>query len=318
MLVLRTIAEAEGDPLPPPSPIIGGGLLNENGALFITGPEKVGKSWLAINMAAAMASGSPFLRWQVEDPLRVLYLQLENNPSMEEERAFKVTSSLPLITKQNFYHGSWVDYSGTQDQLEQLLEVTEKIRPDVLVIDPLYLFYYGAERDNDDVRNWITNFYRPNFQPLTRALVMVHHHAKDSVDTNGRRPSQKMSGANSWGRWAESVLTLSGRNPSKVKVDVTARASTPTDPFYIHLNPDTFLFEEGTEEGNKVDLVYAIVNEYCPLPTAELVVIMKEQYNWEVSERTASRALSELVEAERIVSKRVGRNITYSALDPED
>ena len=57
----------------------GHGLLRAGHKMVITGPSKAGKSWLAIGLACALATGGEWLGYGCE-PGRVIYVNLELDP----------------------------------------------------------------------------------------------------------------------------------------------------------------------------------------------------------------------------------------------
>ena len=61
----------------PPREIILEPLLPAKGLAMIYAPRGIGKTWVALGVAHAIASGSAFLRWNATTPRRVLYIDGE-------------------------------------------------------------------------------------------------------------------------------------------------------------------------------------------------------------------------------------------------
>src|SRR5262245_27590672 len=51
--------------------------LPEGGNIMIYGPRGVGITFLQLGVSAALVTGTPFLRWQTQDPVGVLYIDGE-------------------------------------------------------------------------------------------------------------------------------------------------------------------------------------------------------------------------------------------------
>lgn len=69
----------------PPVEWIVPGLLPQGLALLV-GKSKIGKSWLVMQMALAAVNGQRFLNWQCREPIRALYLSLEDNQRRLQKR----------------------------------------------------------------------------------------------------------------------------------------------------------------------------------------------------------------------------------------
>src|SRR5690606_4576623 len=54
--------------------------------VLIAGQSKSGKSWMALQLALAAASGGEFLRWRASRPMKTLYINLEVGHSMWARR----------------------------------------------------------------------------------------------------------------------------------------------------------------------------------------------------------------------------------------
>jgi len=252
--------EARANPLPPPVDIIGGGLIQEGGVLEITGPEKVGKSHLATQLAWCVASGTDFLGFAVPEPLKVFYFQLENHPSIAEEWSLQMGRNFPESSGENFTMLSWTEWSAASDEHEHLVELTQTFKPDLFILDPLYQYHTKNENDNEASREVIRQI-RSLIMPWCRAFVFVHHNAKDNQDTQFRRGSQKSSGSGVWGRWPSSIMALSGYNPLSVTVEFILRNAPPMGPVQIGL-ADNGVFELVDSRGAVTDELLHILEQH--------------------------------------------------------
>jgi hypothetical protein len=70
----------------PPREIILAPWLPAKGLAMIYAPRGIGKTWVALGVAHAIASGSPFLRWKVTTPRRVLHIDGEMPAALLQDR----------------------------------------------------------------------------------------------------------------------------------------------------------------------------------------------------------------------------------------
>ncbi len=153
------------------------GLLPE-GLSILGGKPKIGKSWLALNLAVAVASGGVALGERVE-PGPVLYLALEDTPRRLKTRLESVLNGSPAPKGLHFYT-SWpkLDENGLT-----LLE-TEILRrePRLVIIDTFQRVRPVQQRNG--------NIYGIDYEDTARvkqvadrcgvAMMLIHHLKKAS------------------------------------------------------------------------------------------------------------------------------------------
>ena len=151
------------------------------GLSFLAGAPKVGKSWLALQIAKVKASGGTIMNKQVE-PGSVLYLALEDNPIRLQKRMIR--QSWPPNLKVHFmdlrsYLAIFADLRGGSSVLGTYMEA-EKYS--LVVIDTLSRACSG---DQNDVAE-MTQALSP-IQALAHnyncAILVIDHHHKISGDT---------------------------------------------------------------------------------------------------------------------------------------
>ena len=79
------------------------GLVPE-GLSLLVGRPKVGKSWLALDLALAVASGGTCLGVELEEPADVLYCALEDNERRLRSRIFKLMGDQGLAPYRDAGH----------------------------------------------------------------------------------------------------------------------------------------------------------------------------------------------------------------------
>lgn len=105
------------------------------GATLLAGKPKLGKSWLALGLAVAVAQGSPFLGREVGSPRDVLYLALEDSPRRLKTRMRKLMGGTPWPARLRF-HTEWerADAGGIE-RIREWIEAAAA--PAVVIVDTL-------------------------------------------------------------------------------------------------------------------------------------------------------------------------------------
>jgi hypothetical protein len=205
---------------------------------IIGGEPKTSKSGLALDMAIAVASGKPFLgqypvhtagpvlvvqeenaQWMVQDRMRKLARlhRLIGDESYREERAgpgslgkktieLEFPADIPLRLLNNY--GIDLTMEEDRDMLEE--EIT-RVRPVLVILDPLYLTFGGVDVDRANLLypylKWL--LYLRN--EYNTAVAVVHHFSKQPQDSRsrGRRGGQRLSGSHTLHGWVDSAMYCS-------------------------------------------------------------------------------------------------------------
>ena len=103
------------------------------GLASLAGRPKVGKSWLALQLAAAVATGQPFLDWEVEQGI-VFFIALEDPPRRLKERLKHL--GVPRSAEVQF-DTDWPLLNAGAEGLYQLQQSMAEWQPRLVVIDTL-------------------------------------------------------------------------------------------------------------------------------------------------------------------------------------
>ena len=174
------------DTIPPPRPIVEG-LLHE-GMLLFGGKSKRGKSWLMLDLALAVATGSPV--WQhfpTREPQPVLYLALEDGRGRIQRRLRAIQPGITTTGRlQLLYDFPLLNDGG----IERLRHYIETWHYRLVVLDVLARVEPAARGNNDKTYHEIYRMFAP-LQDLHRrhtfCLAMLTHlrkaEAEDIFDT---------------------------------------------------------------------------------------------------------------------------------------
>lgn len=175
----------------------------------IGGPAKSCKTWLALEIAVAVASGRSCLdRFDVTQPGRALIYAAEDAPVQLRER----TESLARARRADFNH---LDVCfilepsvrlDRNDDLQRLRETLARYRPRLLVLDPYVRLQHVDENDATKVSS-ILAALRELSRCFRLAVILVHHTRKNYADNAGLA----LRGSSDFYAWADSILYLRPR-----------------------------------------------------------------------------------------------------------
>ncbi len=178
---------------------------------FIGGTPKSCKTWLALELAVAVASGRPCLgRFAVRDPGPVLLYTAEDGAADVRRRVAAIATArkielerlaVGLITEPSLQ----LDRPGDQHRLAATLA---KVKPRMMVLDPLVRLHRGDENSASDISHLLA-FLRGLQREHAVAIAIVHHIRK--APSTGQ-PGQALRGSGDLHAWSDSNLFLLHRN----------------------------------------------------------------------------------------------------------
>jgi hypothetical protein len=186
---------------------------------IIAGEPKSWKSTMAMDMAVSVASGCPFLgEYEVHNSGPVIIVQNENADWIVKSRMAAISIHRGIggnITKAgNTFDITWprplpIYYINNQaftmsnpDHRGMLEALIRKVKPVLVIFDPLYLMFDGdvnSAKDLNPALNWLL-WLRNSY---TLSIVVVHHWRKSQGQT--KRGGQRMLGSTTLHGWVESA-----------------------------------------------------------------------------------------------------------------
>lgn len=191
------------------------------GATLLIGPPKLGKSWLCMEMALAVASGGECLGVTCAQG-DVLYLALEDNLRRLQSRMVKLWTSIRHDPpKQLHFETEWPRAGDGISALRKWLKDHPKAR--LVIIDVLAMFRAVEPSKNQTLYQSDYNTIK-EIQALASeagvAIVIVHHTRKGG--SGAGHASEKVSGTQGLTGATDSNLVLD-RDQNGVTINVTGR-----------------------------------------------------------------------------------------------
>jgi len=194
------------------------GLIAE-GLTFIAGAPKVGKSWLALGLGIAVASGGQVLGNIPVDEGEVLYLALEDNPRRLKDRIGRVLKGASVPSGLHFELEWPALTAGGDDQLDDWLSQHPECR--LVMVDVFARVRNPAAATDRYLGDYQAAVTLKSIADTHAVAVLCNHHtrkagAEDFLDT--------MSGTQGLAGAADSIVVLKrGRGQADAELDITGR-----------------------------------------------------------------------------------------------
>ena len=215
--------------LPPPEWLIDG-YLTRNSLALLYGPSGTYKTFLGIDMALHLATGSWWNGQQITRPSTVLYVIAEGvagigarlNAWQTHHRIYNLDNHQPI---------TWLPRAiNLSDPIEAgaLTDIAGRLEPDLIVIDTLARCTVGAE-ENSAKDMGIVVEHLDHIRRNTRACILsIHHTGKDAA--NGARGSSALRAA------MDTELEMAAGDPLVLKV-TKQKDAAETSPLQLAALP---------------------------------------------------------------------------------
>jgi hypothetical protein len=252
-------------------------LLRAGDGMVVVAPRNLGKSWLVLQLASALANGEPFFlgdtwtpdpgAFAITQQANVLLLLGESRDYELYERLKKLKVAQPqpgtflVDTSRSAQIIVMTEYENVRRngrdvrQQRSIAELTHNLESTIrehniaaVFTDPWASFYNGDENSNDQTQRALDVF--DQLILLTDIAVIVTHHPSKSSDSKNATPEDTWRGASRLADWADTRLTFKinqgpkqrdrQRHEARRTVDVTILSRGPSIPdFVMTADPDT-------------------------------------------------------------------------------
>lgn len=209
------------------------GLWSDQAVGILGGEPKCYKSFLALDVAVSVASGTACLRqFPVRRTGKVLLFPAEDSLAIVRQRLEGIARmaqvdfpSLPVevITAPSLR-------LDTPTDRQRLADTVQTLQPILLVLDPLIRLHRIDENDATQVAA-LLSYLRELQRRFHLAILLVHHARKDS---NGSRPGQALRGSSELHGWGDSNLYMR-RKGAQLTLSTEHRAAPSQDHIPLQL-----------------------------------------------------------------------------------
>lgn len=207
----------------------------EQGVGVLGGAPKSCKSWMALEMATAVAAGVPCLgHFAVPNPGPTLvYLAEDALPAVKERIASLCDArGLCLDTLDLHVITAPALRLDIEDDFRRLVATVEVIGPRLLVLDPFVRLHHADENRAGEIAAILGRLRA--LQRARKVAILVVHHARKV--TSGLSPGQALRGSTDFHAWVDCLLYLR-RDRHGIRVAIEHRSAPAAEPFHVELDP---------------------------------------------------------------------------------
>lgn len=223
------------------------GILRQGGKMSLTGPSKAGKSFLLMQLAISIASGSQWLSYQCIRK-KVLYINFEIDRASMQDRYWHICEALEV---ERTALSGWLDtwnmkgHEALMSKLkDSLIRRCLKGGYGAVVIDPIYKTLTGDENSATDMSTF-TRFMDEICNRTGASIIYAHHHSKGSQ--TGKSAADRSSGSGVFARDPNAIVDMVEIKPEDAdgqpveipdgatawRIECTLRDFRTPDPFEI-------------------------------------------------------------------------------------
>lgn len=203
-------------------------LIPLNGITCVAGKPKVGKSFIALDLAISIASGEALFGQFEVSQKSVLIISKEDGQLVLKERLNKLRVSRDLnisfCTDQNIFFDD-------DSHLPRIVQLIRASRASVIIVDSFVRISRGDENSSRSIALVHRVFKHLNDAGVT--VIFIHHHGKHSEQSSGSG-GDSLRGSSDIYAMIDSLLTLKRINLNTLYVSNDAnRHALPIAPFNI-------------------------------------------------------------------------------------
>lgn len=200
----------------------------------IGGAPKCSKTWLGLDLALSVATGTASLgRYAVSEPGPVLVYLAEDALPVVRERVAGMARQRGLELARVELHVITASTLRLDRELHrvQLREAAQRLRPRLLLLDPLVRLH-GLDENNASEVAGLLAYLRQLQRQLDLAVMLVHHTRKNA--TGGVASGQTLRGSSDLHAFGDSNLYLR-RAQDRLLLSSEHRAAPASPPVYLQL-----------------------------------------------------------------------------------
>jgi hypothetical protein len=259
-----------------PAEIIQGVIHAGTKAVLASG-SKVGKTWILLDLAIAVATGAPFLKFKTEKG-KVLFINFEIRREFIADRIKiiqekKGDADLSNLDVWNL-RGLTTDFETLTDAI---IERAGEGNYCLIILDPIYKAMVGKSENTASSVGTLCNQIEQIVEETGAAVIFAHHYAKGNAAKKNQ--VDRMSGSGVFARDADTIITLTEHAEKDCyALEMTLRNLAPQTSFVVQwafplmverpdLSPADFKLDEEAEADEYEPLIGLLDNS--PLTTGE-------------------------------------------------
>jgi len=246
---------------------------------LLGGPPKIFKTWIAVDLALSVASGTKFLeRFEVKEPGPVVFFGAEDPKELLKERFLAGAEVRGLIFESleiYLLDVAVLRLDQAKDQL-RLAQTLRQLRPRLLILDPLVRMHRLDENSATEISG-LLSYIRALEREYEVAILIVHHTRKEIGSS--QHPGQGLRGSSDLHAFGDSNLYMR-RNRDGLLLTVEHRSAPAPGPilldFVAQPHPHLVVKSQsespasGEKDGFLEEVLYQLEASASPLQVEEL------------------------------------------------
>lgn len=252
------------------------GLLHQGTKGVLASSSKAGKTWVLLDLALSVATGTKFLRWHTTRG-RVLFINLEIPTAFMKERltALMRRRGLQDIGNLDFWNlrGKTADFEAL---VANIIKETEGKGYALIILDPIYKAMIGKSENTAGSVGALCHQIERLAERTGAAVLYAHHFAKGN--SKKKTVLDRLSGSGAFSRDSDTIVALTEHNEPGCYTVETVLRNFPAQPSFVvewdypvmvereDLDPEDVQIEEVDDED---DLGLLDIIKVKPLATWE-------------------------------------------------
>lgn len=215
------------------------GMIPKQASCILGGMQGLGKTWLLLDLARAVASGTPWLGIFPVQQGSVLYIDEESAPQLMRYRLRKLLASYPGIDPGKlpiaFRIGAGLNLSQPESRGQLMKELRDNI-PSLVIVDSLVRVHGVEENNAAELRDTFAEV-KKMVDEFGFSFVFADHVNKMSVSQDPKQQhapsSNDLRGSNEKAAFADAVLSLYKRDGQLILHHTKSRWAEAVAPFNV-------------------------------------------------------------------------------------